>query len=65
MTATIVFIAGAVVINVLIYGGIATVYFADKHRGASPPRGVEASRPGTSLVAQRVGRVGARGAHAR
>ena len=40
-TSMVVFAVGAVVINVLIYGGIAWTYFSDKRR-VDPPNQVAA-----------------------
>lgn len=51
MTTTIlVFLVGALVMNLVVYGGVTWVYFADKHR-MDPPRRDESRAPGLPAAA--------------
>ena len=50
MSTVLVFLIGAIAVNVIIYGGMSFVYFQDKNR-IDPPKGTTALRSLTSTTA--------------
>lgn len=49
MSTVLVFLIGAIAVNVIIYGGMSFVYFQDKNR-IDPPRAATAPRSATSAT---------------
>jgi len=49
MSTVLVFLIGAIAVNVIIYGGMSLVYFRDKNR-VDPPRATTAPRSVTSAT---------------